>query len=263
MEVGGLTEEERTNIESQCATEGKSTEEMLTQATTALSGLAHCAGLVLAPKSELPLKHIELVPLAPGRALVVLVTEGGLVENRLLDIPLGLPSSALIEATNYLNARLAGRSLPAAHADILRELKEDRAVLDELTRRVVANGLASWAEKPGQSALIVRGQAHLLDDVTHVADLERLRLLFGALETKENLVKLLELADSAQGVQIFIGAQNELFSMAGCSAIIAPYRNRDRQLIGAIGIIGPSRINYSRIIPMVDYTAQIIGRLLG
>jgi heat-inducible transcriptional repressor len=194
----------------------------------------------------------------------VLVTEGGMVENRLIDVPLGLPMSTLVEATNYLSARLVGRTIGMARESILQELTSQRAELDELTRKVVQAGLATWSGgERGDGALIVRGQARLLDDVQEAADLERLRSLFTALETKEQLLKLLEAADHAEGVQIFIGAESNLFGLAGCSAVISPYRDSQRQLVGAVGVIGPSRLNYARIIPMVDYTAKVIGRILG
>lgn len=264
MEVGGLTTDERKAIESQCGASGRSLPEVLEQATMMLSGLSRCAGLVMAPKTERPLKHIEFVHLAPGRALVVLVTEGGMVENRLIDVPMGLPMSTFIEATNYLTARLVGRTLGMTRDNILVELQQHRAELDELTRKVVEAGLATWADGgKSDSALIVRGQSHLLQDVQETADLERLRSLFAALETKEQWLKLLDAADQAEGVQIFIGAQSDLFGLAGCSAVISPYRDSQRQLVGAVGVIGPSRLNYARIIPMVDYTAKVIGRLMG
>ena len=263
MEVGGLTQEERAAIDGQCQSIGRSMPEVLEQASTMLSGLSRCAGLVVAPKTERPLKHIEFVHLAPGRALVVMVTEGGMVENRIVDVPLGLPPSALAEATNALTQRLAGRTIAMAKGEITAELETHRAELDGLTRKVVEAGLATWSGGAGQGALIVRGQSHLLENVTEVADLERVRGLFAALETKEQLLKLLDSAEIADGVQIFIGAENDLFGLAGCSAVISPYRDSQRQLIGAVGVIGPSRINYARIIPMVDYTAKLIGKLLG
>jgi heat-inducible transcriptional repressor len=262
LEVGNISEEERDSIEARCATVGRSVTEALEQATTLLSGLSRCAGVVMAPKTEQPLKHIEFVNLGPGRALVVTVTQSGHVENRVIDTPVGMPPSALVEASNYLNARLIGRTIEDARRLILEDLKLKRAELNDLTARVIESGMATWAGEPG-SALIVRGQAHLLDDIQEAGDLERLRALFSALETKEQLLKLLDAADQAEGVQIFIGAQSDLFGLAGCSAVISPYRDSQRQLVGAVGVIGPSRLNYARIIPMVDHTAKVIGRLLG
>jgi heat-inducible transcriptional repressor len=236
--------------------------EVLEEATSMLSGLARCAGLVVAPKAERPLRHIEFVHLGPGRALVVLVLEGGIVENRIIDIPMGLPPSSLIEASNYLAARLIGRSLAEARSEVLGELEKHQAELDGLTAKVVEAGLATWSGGNG-GALIIRGQSNLLQDVNALSDLERIRALFAALETKEALLRLLDAADTAQGVQIFIGAENELFSIAGCSVVIAPYRNQQERIVGAIGVIGPTRINYARIIPIVDYTAKVIGRVVG
>jgi len=262
LEVGGLSKEERESIEGKCAAAGRSLPEVLEEATAMLSGLSNCAGLVVAPKTERALKHLEFVHLGPGRALVVTVTEDGLVENRIIDVPVGLPPSSLVEATNYLTARLIGRTLGEARSDVLAELEQHRAELDTLTSKVVEAGLAIWAGGNKGGALIVRGQAHLLDEVTALSDLERIRGLFAALETKEAMVRLLDAADQAQGVQIFIGAENELFGLAGCSMVIAPYRNSREKIVGAVGVIGPTRINYARIIPMVDYTAQVIGRIL-
>src|SRR5262249_26043432 len=224
----------------------------------ALSGLSQCAGVVVVPKQERPLKHIEFVHLGPGRALVVLVTEDGLVENRVIEVPLGLPPSTLVAAANYLNARLIGRTIEEAGAEINIEIGSQKAQLDELTSRVVATGLASWAGGEGESALIVRGQANLLGDVTALADLERLRTLFEMLETRETMLRLLDASKQGEGVQIFIGAESHLFGVTGCSMVIAPYHNSREQIVGAIGVIGPTRLNYARIIPMVDYTAKVI-----
>jgi heat-inducible transcriptional repressor len=263
LELGKLAESERERIDSHCRTTGKSLETLLEEALSTLSGLSRCAGLVLAPKSQVALKHIEFVPLGPGRALVVLVTDDGLVENRVLELPREVTPSALVEATNYLNARLIGHTLDEAKLQILDELESQRTQLDELTGKVVSTGLATWAGGNKGGQLIVRGQSHLLDDVTALDDLERIRALFEALETKEQLLNLLELTHGAEGVQIFIGAENELFKVSGCTMIVAPYHNSREQIVGAIGVIGPTRINYGRIIPLVDYTAKVIGRLIG
>lgn len=264
LEVGNLTEDERSHIESQCTAAGRSPQKVLEEASNMLSGLSSCAGLVVTPTHEETLRHIEFVSLGPGRALVVLVSESGMVENRVIDVPLGMPASKMVEATNFLSAKLVGRTLLEARQDIDAEIQDHRARLDELTEKVVQAGLATWGgETTGNGVLIVRGQAKLLDDVTALADLERIRTLFEMLETKETLLRLIELTEGADGVQIFIGAETELFALAGCSMIIAPYQNRQKQIIGAIGVVGPTRINYARIIPMVDYTAKMVGRLLG
>jgi heat-inducible transcriptional repressor len=265
LEIGSLSTEERASIDSQCAATGRSVAQALEEATSALSGLSRCAGLVIAPKFDRSLKHIEFVPLAPGRALVVMVTEDGMVENRVIDVPIGMPPANLASAGNYLNARLAGRKIEEVRGLIERELEAHRAELDELTSRVVEAGLAVWAgsDTSRDGHLIVRGQANLLGDVTAIEDLERIRALFQALEAREAMAKLLDAANDADGVQIFIGAESNLFSVAGCSVIIAPYTDKREQIVGAIGVIGPTRINYARIIPMVDYTAKMIGRLIG
>jgi heat-inducible transcriptional repressor len=270
LELGNISEQERESIEARCATVGRSVNEALEQATTMLSGLSRCAGVVMAPKTEQPLKHIEFVNLGPGRALVVSVTQNGHVENRIIDIPLGLPASALVEASNYLNARLGGRTFEESRRLILEDLKLKRAELDDLTARVIESGLATWAGGPTGgpaggpgTALIVRGQARLLEDITAIEDLERVRTLFDALERGENFVRLLELANNAAGVQIFIGADNPLFANTGCSMVVAPFRDSREQILGAIGVIGPTRLNYARIIPLVDYTARMIGRVVG
>lgn len=264
LEIGNLTEDERSHIESQCTAAGRSPQKVLEEASNMLSGLSSCAGLVVTPTQEETLRHIEFVSLGPGRALVVLVSESGMVENRVIDVPLGMPASKMVEATNFLSAKLVGRTLLEARQEIDVEIQDHRARLDELTEKVVQAGLATWGgETTGNGVLIVRGQAKLLDDITALADLERIRTLFEMLETKETLLRLIELTEGADGVQIFIGAETELFALAGCSMIIAPYQNRQKQIIGAIGVVGPTRINYARIIPMVDYTAKMVGRLLG
>ena len=262
LEVGAVSEQERQKIESQCAGSGRSVPDVLSEAIGALSGLSRCAGLVVAPKTDRPLKHIEFVNLGPGRALVVLVTEDGVVENRVIEVPLGLPGTALTMASNYLNARLVGQTLGEARASVTQEIEEHKTQLDDLTEKVIEAGLAIWSGgAPGH--LIVRGQANLLGDVSGAGDLDRIRALFEALETRETMLKLLEATGVADGVQIFIGAENSLFTHTGCSMIITPYMNSREQIVGAIGVIGPTRLNYARIIPMVDFTAKVVGRVIG
>jgi heat-inducible transcriptional repressor len=268
LEIGELSPDERGAIEARVAATGRGLEDVLTQATLMLSGLSRCAGLVVAPKSDAALKHLEFVAVAPGKALVVMVSEDGQVENRLIDTPMGLPVSVLSEASNYLNARLRGRTLDAARAEITAELEGERAELDALTAKIVAEGLATLASPGGatQSAeekvLIVRGAAHLLDSL-EATDLDRVRTLFDDIERKNDLIKLLELAKQGDGVRIFIGSENRLFSLSGSSIIAAPYANAQGKVVGVIGILGPTRLNYARIIPMVDHTAKVVGRLLA
>lgn len=265
LEVGDLTKEERANIEAQCRSAGRRAEDVLSEATTALSGLSHCAGMVLVPKTDAALKHIEFVHLGPGRALVVAVTEDGAVENRIMEVPLGLPPSALTTATNYLNAHLAGKTLGEIRAEINTRQAELRAELDALAQGVVESGLAVWTsdDRDDAGSLIVRGRGNLLGSVREQQDLERIRQLFDDLEAKKDLIRILDLAKDAQGVRIFIGSENNLFSLSGSSVIVSPFTDAQNKIIGVAGVIGPTRINYARIIPMVDYTARLIGRFLN
>ena len=263
LEVGGLTKAERKNIEANLAPTGVTMEAALNQATEALSGLSQCAGIVMAPKADAILKHIEFVHLSPGRALVVLVYENGDVENRLLDIPADMRPSALTQASNFLSAHMCGKTLGQAKTDLTRELELRRSELDGLTAKLVQDGMAIWGGDGADGALIVKGQSNLLNDVQAVEDLERIRVLFSMLETREEMVQVLDLVQGADGVQIFIGAENKMFASAGCSMVVAPYSNGQEDIVGAIGVIGPTRMNYGRIIPLVDYTAKVIGDLMA
>jgi heat-inducible transcriptional repressor len=268
LEIGELAPDERVAIEARMSGSGRAVEDVLTQATSLLSGLSNCAGLVVSSKQDSALKHIEFVGVAPGKALVVMVSEDGQVENRLIDTPLGLPPSALTEASNYLNARLRGRTLDAARAEVLQELDSERAELDQLTAKIVAEGLATLSSSgvtrnSEEKVLIVRGASHLLDTVEAQVDIERVRNLFEDIERKNELIRLLELAKEGDGVRIFIGSENRLFSLSGSSIVAAPYANAQGKVIGVIGVLGPTRLNYGRIIPMVDHTAKVVGRLLG
>ncbi len=266
MQIGDLSETDRQAIEAQVAGSGqaKSVDAVLTEASGLLSGLSRAAGVVLTAKSNPRLKHIEFVRLEPERAMVILVGEDGQVENRVLNVPIGLPTSALTEATNFINTRVRGHTLADVKAEIVRTLKESEAQLDQLTQKVVADGLASWSGGENEERkLIVRGQAHLLEDLKALADLERVRLLFDDLETRREVIDLLGRAEQAEGVRVFIGSENKLFSLSGSSTIVAPYHNASGQIVGVLGVIGPTRLNYARIVPMVDYTAKVVSKLLG
>jgi heat-inducible transcriptional repressor len=264
LEVGELSPEERKDIEAKIKVRRQSSvEQVLTEAGEMISGLSHCAGVVLAEKVVGRLKHIEFLMLDPGRALVVLVGEDNGVENRVIPIPPGLPPSSLVEAANYLNARIRGLSITEARGTIETELASASAELDVLTQKVVQAGLAEWSGAlDDRKSLIVRGQSNLLVDLKATEDLERIRHLFDDLETKRDLIQILGLADRAEGVRIFIGSENKLFSLSGSSLIVAPFQDSERKVVGVLGIIGPTRLNYARIIPMVDYTARLVGRLL-
>lgn len=266
MEVGDLSDSERRTIDAQVKTagEGRDIEHMLTEASQMLSGLSRGAGLVLTAKSEVPLKHIEFIQLEPLKALAVLVSQNGDVENRVLDLPAGVTASQLVEASNFLNAHIRGRTLAESRAEITRLKVETQAALDTLSRELVEKGLAVWAGVDGElpARLIVRGRANLLENVGAETDIELLKHLFDDLETKESLIQLLELAEGGSGVRIFIGSENKLFSLSGSSLVVAPYRDEERRIIGALGIIGPTRLNYARIVPVVDYTAQAVSRMI-
>src|ERR1700680_2275546 len=263
MQIGDLTDHDRVAIEGQVAAAGKTVENVLNEASGLLSGLARAAGVALTARDNCGLKHIEFVRLEPERALVILVAEDGQVENRVLHLPIGLPTSSLTEAANFLTPHIRGKTLAEAKGELEKALEAGRAELDALTQKIVSAGLASWSGcERDERKLIVRGHANLLDDLKAVEDLERVRRLFDELETKRGIADLLGRAERAEGVRIFIGSENRLFSLSGSSTIIAPYRDASGGLVGVIGVIGPTRLNYARIVPMVDYTAKIVSRVL-
>ena len=265
LQFGDLSEDERDRIGRALEARGRSLQDTLADASSMLSGLSAAAGLVLAPKSEGAVRHIEFVPLGPGRALVILVGADGQVENRVIETPPGLPPSSLTRAANYLNARLSGRTLADLRAIVGTEMAADRSQLDELSAQVVEAGMATWAGGMAGfgGSLIVRGQGRLLSDVTQIDHIAAIQALFERLEAQDTMLRLLELAEQSDGVRIFIGAESGLFGAAGLAMVVAPARNEADRIVGAIGVIGPTRINYGRIIPVVDYTARAIGRLLG
>jgi heat-inducible transcriptional repressor len=265
LEIGDLSESDRRSIDAQVkAARAGSLDSVLAEASQLLSGLSRAAGVVTTATTNARLKQIEFVRLEPGKALVVLVSQDGQVENRLLDVPRDLPASSLTEATNFLNARIRGKTLSEARADLERALVAARVELDELTTKLVSEGLASWSGGDvADRRLIVRGHAKLLEDLKAMADLERVRLLFDDLEAKRGVIDLLSKAEQAEGLRIFIGSESKLFSLSGSSTIIAPYRDGAGRVVGALGVIGPTRLNYARVIPMVDYTARAVSRILG
>jgi len=263
LEIGDIGHEERMRIEAQvrAAAQEQTLDGVLSEAMSMLSGLTRSAGVVVTTKENARLKHIEFVRLDPERALAVLVAQDGSVENRIVQTSRGLPSSALVEASNYLNARIAGRTIAEARAAIETSREIAEAELGVLTARLVEAGLASWVEAAGHGQhLIVRGQANLLEDLRAIEDLERIRLLLADLETQKEVIDLLNRAEGGEGVRIFIGSENKLFSLSGSSMIAAPFHDGQRRIVGVLGVIGPTRLNYSRIVPMVDYTSKVVAR---
>ena len=264
LEVGDLAEEDRLAIETGlCARDG-TVDDALQAASAILSGLAGGAGLVVTPVREAAVKHVEFVALGTDQSLAVMVFEDGSVENRLMRRPPGLTAAALQEASNFLNARLRGKTLSEARLDVSGELARARLELDAAAAGLIEDGLAAWGGGEGvERTLIVRGRANLLNDPGATADLERVRRLFDDLEQKQQLIGLLDNVRDAEGVRIFIGSEAPLFSLSGSAMIAAPYMSGRRKLLGAIAVIGPTRLNYARVIPLVDYTAKALGRMIN
>ena len=264
LEVGDVGEDERRTIEARLQAHGRNFEDALNEASSILSGLAGGAGVVVTPIRDAGVKHVEFVALGTERTLAVMVFADGTVENRLIRLPAGVTPAALSEASNFLNDRLRGRTLMEARTDLKADLERARRELDETAARLVEDGMAAWSGGEEEDrALIVRGRANLLEDAQQVEDLERVRSLFEDLEQKEQLISLLDGVRDGQGVRIFIGAETRLFSLSGSAVIAAPYMTGSQRVLGAIGVIGPARLNYARIIPLVDYTAKILGQVMN
>jgi heat-inducible transcriptional repressor len=264
LEIGDLSKTDRAAIEAQARSHDLSLEEALSRVGEVLSGLSQCAGIVLASKLSRHIKHIEFVSLDAERALVVLVDDNSQVENRIITLPAGLTPSALAEAANYLNHHMRGMTLSEAKERVEAELASKRAQIDALAAGVVEAGLAVWSGDTAgdDKLLIVRGASHLIGESAAAEDLDRIRVLFDDLENKKDLIQLLGLAENANGVRIFIGSENHLFSLSGSSLIVSPYRDSGQKIVGVVGVIGPTRLNYARIIPMVDYTARVMEQVL-
>ncbi|WP_183815736.1 heat-inducible transcriptional repressor HrcA [Parvularcula dongshanensis] len=258
MEIGEPSEAERRALEADAGAEGAA--DLLSRAAGALSGLTRTASLIVTSKSDRPLRHVEFVRLDPERALAVLVDDRGDVENRLIALPAGLPAASLERASNFLNAQVAGRTISQARREVLEQLDAQRGQLDDLSADLVRRGVAEVGPGSGGPQLIVRGQANLLEGAG--ADLERIQQLFEEIERKQGLIDLLEAAKDGEGVRVFIGSENRLFSLSGSAVVAAPYRDAERNIVGVVGVVGPTRLNYARVVPLVDYTAEIVTRLI-
>ncbi|MDG1377126.1 MAG: heat-inducible transcriptional repressor HrcA [Yoonia sp.] len=264
LEVGDVTGEDRQTIDQTIGNNQQDVTTLLDRVGSVLSGMTRGASLVLTPKQEAPIKHIDFVSLSRERALVVLVFADGRVENRLFSPPEGQTPSSMREAANFLNAIAEGHTLSEMGAVIKREIAARRSEIDSLAAELVESGFATW-ENEGENTerLIVRGRGNLLSEHETEADLDRIRTLFDDLERKRDIAQFLELAEGGDGVRIFIGSENKLFSLSGSSLVVSPYMNADQKIIGAVGVIGPTRLNYGRIVPIVNYTAQLVGKMIA
>ena len=264
LEVDQLSKEDQLKLDQTVDRSSQDVSSVLDRVGSTLSALTHGASLVLTPKQEQPIKHIEFVSLSSDRALVVLVYSNGDVENRLFTPPVGQTPSAMREAANFLNAVLEGRTLSELLSTIQDDVDLRRQEIDSLAQELVTQGLAVWqTQGDDNERLIVRGRGNLLESEAHEEDLERIRNLFDDLERKRDIAEFLELTEQGDGVRIFIGSENKLFSLTGSSLVVSPYMNSERKIVGAIGVIGPTRLNYGRIVPLVDYTAQLVGKLIS
>jgi len=264
LEVDQLSKEDQLKLDQTVDRNSQDVSSVLDRVGSTLSALTHGASLVLTPKQEQPIKHIEFVSLSPDQALVVLVYSNGDVENRLFTPPVGQTPSAMREAANFLNAVLEGRTLSELLSTIQDDVDLRRQEIDSLAQELVTQGLAVWqTQGDDNERLIVRGRGNLLESEAHEEDLERIRNLFDDLERKRDIAEFLELTEQGDGVRIFIGSENKLFSLTGSSLVVSPYMNSERKIVGAIGVIGPTRLNYGRIVPLVDYTAQLVGKLIS
>ena len=264
LEVSEVNNSDRKKIDKIISDETNQVEDILDDISTTLSGVTQGASLVLTPKHEAPIKHVEFLPLSASQALVVLVFADGHVENRLFKPPLGQTPSSMKEAANFLNAIMGGNTLSEAKKLIKNEIDYRRQELDSLAHDLVRSGLALWEDSEERNErLIVKGRSNLLNESSQQEDLDRIKNLFDDLERKRDIADFLELTEKGEGVRIFIGSENKLFSLTGSSLVVSPYMNSDRKIIGAVGVIGPTRLNYGRIVPVVDYTAQLVGKMIS
>ena len=264
LEIGVVADADREKIDASLGANDRDVPALLDKIGATLSGITHGASLVLTPKREAPIRHIEFVSLSPDRALVVLVFADGTVENRIFTPPPGQTPSSMREAANFVNALAEGRTLSDLRHTMGHEILLRRQEIDSLARDLVESGMALW-ENAGEphERLIVRGRANLIDDAAEAQDVNRIRSLFDDLERKRDIAEFLDLTEQGEGVRIFIGSENKLFSLSGSSLVVSPYMDADRKIIGAVGVIGPTRLNYGRIVPIVDYTAQLVGKLIS
>jgi heat-inducible transcriptional repressor len=263
MELGDVTHEEQQEIKARCTAAGKSMESLFDQALSTISGLSSAAGLVVAPKTNTPLKQIQFVPLDMNRILIVMVMQNGIVENRVMEVTQGFSEVNLTAAANYLNTKIAGHTIDEVRRIVTSEIATKQTQLDQITAELVQRGISLTPASQASGHIIVKGRTKLLEDVKAMEELEKARKLLNSLEEEQTMAKLLEYVESADGVQIYIGTENKMFEHSGWSMVISPYKDQQNTIIGAIGVIGPTRLNYSRVIPLLDYTSKVIEKIMG
>ena len=263
LEFGRLSKNECQTIKNQCKSKGVYFEDILDKASKTLSGLSKCAGFVIAPKYQNKIKHIEFIRLSSNQIMSIVVSENGLVENRILDSNNNYNDNTLKQVSNYLNSKFVGKTLDEIKKIMDKEIKNSQLQLNSISQKLIQEGIIELAPNVENPYIFLHGQSSLLEDEIVAQDLDKMRSIFDDIENKSNFLNILESTGKGSGVQIFIGAQNFLFNHTGISMVMAPYTNKEQKIIGAIGVLGPMRINYARIVPLVDYTSKIIGRIMG
>lgn len=263
MQLGPLSREDKAKISTTCEMQDLPIDRIYDRASSLLSGLSSCASLVIAPKQDKPVRQIQFMALEPGKVLAIIVSYDGLVENRILNVPLDVNASMLEQASNFLTSKLSGKTFSQTRAELIQDIEQQKVALDTLTAELIKQGLALPQSGRSEGYIVVRGQSRLLEDLKAVEDLERARELFEALEEQETLLQMLDHTREAEGIQVFIGSENRVFQSQAWSTVLSPYRDSENQLVGVIGVIGPTRLNYGRIVPIVDYTAKVMERLLS
>jgi len=263
LEFGRLSKNEKENIKNQCQSRGSSFQEVLNEASKTISGLSNCAGIVVAPKFLNKIKHIEFIRLNSNQIMSIIASENGLVENRILNSKNNYNESTLKQASNYLNSNFVGKTIDQIKTIISKEIKNTKNKLDSLATKLVNEGIIEIVPNLETPYIFLHGQSSLLEEEVISKDLDQIRNLFDDIENKSNFLNVIENTSKGQGVQIFIGSQNFLFKHSGLSMVMAPYKNNEQKIIGAIGVVGPMRLNYAKIVPLVDYTSKIVGRMLG
>jgi len=263
LEFGRLSKSEQENIKNQCQSKGSSFQEVLNEASKTISGLSNCAGIVVAPKFQNKIKHIEFIKLNSNKIMSIIASENGLVENRILDSKTNYNDNTLKQASNYLNSKFVGKTIDQIKLMISEEIKNSKNQLDSIATKLVKEGIIEIVPNLETPYIFLHGQSSLLGEEVISKDLDQIRNLFDDIENKSNFLNVIENTRKGQGVQIFIGSQNFLFKHSGLSMVMAPYKNKEQKIIGAIGVVGPTRLNYAKIVPLVDYTSKVVGRILS